>query len=750
MNRRPVFSRRGNYRASLIISATAAVMGFLPSTEAWGVNTTFTNANNNGLWGDPANWSNGVPGSSDTAQFAGIGSIIDLGGIARPVRTIITNSNGWTFGNGTFTSIQTVNVFDTALINANVVGNGIVGFTGTGVTVAGEISGNAIVQGAGAIFTGANTYTDRTRAFGLSLSGMGAAPNSSFFSAIGPPNGLTLDYGPIVVNKIGDNVNVQTVNSVLHVHNSANTAASESIGTLTVRSTANTIRVDSPAGSAAPMTLTAPVLNRVGIATALIDVDPSTGGRLMLGTAPQQIGGIIPWAIGVRGGLPSFVTYDNALGVRPLDLNSEYASAISPGVSTSNVRLTAGQSLTASATINSLAVFGTGVGVQLGNGVQLSLTSGAVSIAAPATPGMVDSMSGPGQLVLPNEGVLHVGASASDTNTYRIAAPVITPSLIKSGAATLTLAGANAIAGDVYVNQGTLVSAVAGALGSGAGTIHIGVNSALNFAATSQSYGTLSIDAAYVVVEGSSTLNTSRTANLRIDDNVAVTFAHLAGTGQLFMRGGGTLQFTGDSPIPNFMTIEAHEGAIQIDGTIRPVTPGGNEDTNKTLEAFDSAIITGSGSIYGSVIGNIDPGGVDSTARLIVNRLSNFNGGRVGIDLAGTVAGDGYDQLSVLLNGSLTDRILDVDLLNNFSPVLGTQFTIIDDTFTGAVTGTFTGLPQGAVFFADGRAFQIDYLGGDGNDVVLTAVVPEPSSLIFAFAPLAAIACAGSRRRRVL
>ena len=54
------------------------------------------------------------------------------------------------------------------------------------------------------------------------------------------------------------------------------------------------------------------------------------------------------------------------------------------------------------------------------------------------------------------------------------------------------------------------------------------------------------------------------------------------------------------------------------------------------------------------------------------------------------------------------------------------------------------------MFFADGQAFEIDYLGGDGNDVVLTAVVPEPSSLVFVLAPLVAIACVGSRRRRVL
>ncbi len=30
-------------------------------------------------------------------------------------------------------------------------------------------------------------------------------------------------------------------------------------------------------------------------------------------------------------------------------------------------------------------------------------------------------------------------------------------------------------------------------------------------------------------------------------------------------------------------------------------------------------------------------------------------------------------------------------------------------------------------FFEDGSAFQISYLGGDGNDVTITRVIPEPT-----------------------
>ena len=36
------------------------------------------------------------------------------------------------------------------------------------------------------------------------------------------------------------------------------------------------------------------------------------------------------------------------------------------------------------------------------------------------------------------------------------------------------------------------------------------------------------------------------------------------------------------------------------------------------------------------------------------------------------------------------------------------------------MTGTFAGLPQGATFLAGGQLFAISYIGGTGNDIVVT------------------------------
>jgi Ca2+-binding RTX toxin-like protein len=48
------------------------------------------------------------------------------------------------------------------------------------------------------------------------------------------------------------------------------------------------------------------------------------------------------------------------------------------------------------------------------------------------------------------------------------------------------------------------------------------------------------------------------------------------------------------------------------------------------------------------------------------------------------------------------------------------RITLIDNSGSAPVAGTFDGLPEGATLAVAGTTYQISYLGGDGNDVVLT------------------------------
>jgi uncharacterized repeat protein (TIGR01451 family) len=69
-----------------------------------------------------------------------------------------------------------------------------------------------------------------------------------------------------------------------------------------------------------------------------------------------------------------------------------------------------------------------------------------------------------------------------------------------------------------------------------------------------------------------------------------------------------------------------------------------------------------------------------------------------------------------------------------FAPILGQVLTLVNNTGTGPVVGTFTGLPQGstvtASFGGTTYYFTINYAGGDGNDVTLTnQAAPIPTAV---------------------
>jgi hypothetical protein len=96
------------------------------------------------------------------------------------------------------------------------------------------------------------------------------------------------------------------------------------------------------------------------------------------------------------------------------------------------------------------------------------------------------------------------------------------------------------------------------------------------------------------------------------------------------------------------------------------------------------------------------------------------------VDINGTAVGTEYDQTNVtglvILNGATL-------LLNlRFTPNAGSEFTIINNDLGDMVIGTFDGLSEGSMFVSGGQAFTISYHGGDGNDIALTSVVPEPAT----------------------
>jgi autotransporter-associated beta strand protein len=60
--------------------------------------------------------------------------------------------------------------------------------------------------------------------------------------------------------------------------------------------------------------------------------------------------------------------------------------------------------------------------------------------------------------------------------------------------------------------------------------------------------------------------------------------------------------------------------------------------------------------------------------------------------------------------------------LGNGTFTVGSVFTVIDNTSATPIAGTFSNLPDGSTFTSNGNTYQVNYDGGDGNDLTLMVV----------------------------
>jgi autotransporter-associated beta strand protein len=183
----------------------------------------------------------------------------------------------------------------------------------------------------------------------------------------------------------------------------------------------------------------------------------------------------------------------------------------------------------------------------------------------------------------------------------------------------------------------------------------------------------------------------------------------ISGSGSLRKAGAGTLRLSAGNPFAG--TLVQAEGKLEVTGA----TPSASVSlTGGTLAGSGPVgAVTGSG-------GTLAPGltsGLLSTAGLALGSSDT-----VALGLDGPVAGSGHDQLRVTGPVALGGATLSVSL--GFSPALDERFTLVDNDGTDAVTGTFAGLPEGAILDLQGLHFTLSYAGGtDDNDVTLTRVL---------------------------
>lgn len=199
-----------------------------------------------------------------------------------------------------------------------------------------------------------------------------------------------------------------------------------------------------------------------------------------------------------------------------------------------------------------------------------------------------------------------------------------------------------------------------------------------------------------------------------------LTLPRVTGSGSLTQSGAATTTLTGGA-VTYTGTTTVERGTLALRGgatlarskAIRLTSAKSRLDASASgLRVGAARTLTGKGTVRGAVTND----GVVATGLTVAGGYTQSARGEL-------VLGDGPLKVTgaVRLAGGL-------DLASAATaPGSPRKITVLDHRGRTKTTGTFTGLKEGRRLRLDDTTFRISYRGGDGNDVVLTAVTTSPS-----------------------
>lgn len=312
----------------------------------------------------------------------------------------------------------------------------------------------------------------------------------------------------------------------------------------------------------------------------------------------------------------------------------------------------------------------------------------------------IGDLSGSGSVVL----AANTLTTGSNNNTTYSGAISGTGGVVKTGTGLWALTGINTYKGSTVVSAGQLDLDGGSALSdNSAVTVNIG--------ATLRLYANETIGS--LAGGGNVRLSLSSILNTGADKTNTVYSGVIRGDGGVVKSGTGIWTLTGNSTYLGATAVNA--GTLLVNGSIGP----------SVVSVATGATLGGTGTTGAVSVSN---GGIlaagNSPGVLHTGSLTLASGAILQEQIAGTAPG-AFDQIAVTGTVSLSNAKLDLSLLSGYAPTSG-SFTIIDNDSLDAVTGTFSGLAEGASVTVGTTNFQISYIGGDGNDVVLTASAVTP------------------------
>ena len=292
-------------------------------------------------------------------------------------------------------------------------------------------------------------------------------------------------------------------------------------------------------------------------------------------------------------------------------------------------------------------------------------------------------------------------------------------SLAKYGSGVFTLSGTLQDIGQFNIEGGTLQLGASERIADGR-YVSVGIGSTLDLNGFNETVGGMDGSPGTRITLGTGTLTEG---GLDLSDNF---FGEISGSGGLTKTGTGTLTLSAASTYSGPTNVNA--GTLLVNGSTA---------ASSAVLVASAATLGGTGLVGGTItvssLGSVSPGsnaGILSSGNVALNTGSIL---RVELNGPNSVAGIDYDQLNVMGSVNLSGATLSVT--RSYSPIDGTQFLVIANDGIDAVNGTFAGLAEGKRLNLNGSQFRISYVGGDGNDVVLTVVPSQPPTVTMS-APL--------------
>jgi autotransporter-associated beta strand protein len=327
----------------------------------------------------------------------------------------------------------------------------------------------------------------------------------------------------------------------------------------------------------------------------------------------------------------------------------------------------------------------------------------------------IGSLAGSGTVAL-GANTLTTGIDNSSTSLSGTITGSGTLSL--NGSGTLTLSGTNST---TFTGTTTV---------RGGGTLRVAGDANLGSGTVTLNGGTLSVTGVGTI---DNTFDTG-VNGATIDSAVSVTLSGaIGGNDSLTKTGTGTLTLSGTSTYSGPTTVSA--GTLLVTGALNG-TSGVSVASGATLGGTGTIFTSGSNQVTiasGAILTPGVAGTNNGIGTLTINgnlRLSGTLAAEIG---GGGVGGTDYDQVVVNGTVSLNGGPLTVSRVNGYAPTNGATYRLIDNDGSDAIagtSGTFGILAEGTDMTSNGDIYTVSYVGGTGNDAMLTAVVnPTVSSV---------------------